>query len=312
MPHRTRYRRARRELRPGVLLARIPNRPESSMTIAIEIIHEHDWDDEHEVGGQDLPVTYTAKVHGGSAADALKLMDADCGTFYNLRAFNLEARSPTEVCFSSFERVRTRRFDWQDSLEREKLKDAIEGKVFHYIKRRAQVALLKAIFPKPTYLRVRWWDRVHPDPKLPPVFDKHGQKVEVGQRCRFEIVFEDRIQSGTGWVRDISSHAIRPIAIAPDDRAQNEFGRGAMPAEIEIIAEEEETTSIEALLKSRVSPRDLQRLIEETLAGLPAADDEYLAPEERQRWATELTALRGQYDSLERLVRQHQTTPLQK
>lgn len=49
------------------------------------LVEVHDTDDDHEVGGQDLPNLVTVKVEGGSVEEALK------GDFFdNLQPFNLQ------------------------------------------------------------------------------------------------------------------------------------------------------------------------------------------------------------------------------
>ncbi|HGL4257938.1 hypothetical protein [Burkholderia multivorans] len=272
------------------------------MSIAIEINRIHDLDDDHEVGGQDLPVEYTALVHGGTVAEALALMDADCGEFRSIEAFNIERISDTEVGFTSFVSFSVRRFEWSDSLEQEKLKTIIDGKVFHYIQRRQRVALMAAVAPRLSYFRGFWWERVHADPDLPQILDKHGHRVQPGQYCRFERRVDDRVLRGTGWIRDLSAHPIRPIAIVQDSEPQATFGIGLMPTEVEVLGDEAEIQAIDSILRAGVFPRDPSEWIKYSLGMLPEAGHPSMQPDDRARWTVQFPMLRAQFESLERLI----------
>ncbi len=205
------------------------------MSVWIEVVNVHDWDDDHEVGGQDLPCTYTATVHGGTVNTVIDMMNANYGTFSKTEAFNIEAISDIQVQFVTFQGASVgQKFEWHHSFIVQTLISRAEAKIFNLIERRARLALMAVIDPKPVYARCHWWDHVHPDPALLKLFDKNGVEVKIGDACRFRISETGR--EGTGWIAELSANAICPIVVRPDTTIGHS-GLGAKPSEIEIVPE---------------------------------------------------------------------------
>lgn len=197
------------------------------MPFSAEVIHIKDYNEDHEVGGLDLPVAVTLATAPKHTAAAFELVEAGLGAFSSIGAFNIRAPSPGTIQFATFGHVALgQRFTWNHSVEIERIIIEAQAKIENVIERSTLLALRE----------VKSWrcNGVDPAALLPPVFDRKGGVVQFGDWCRFSISETGR--NGIGWISSLISHPVRPIGVCPlNERLIGAIG--ARPAEIEILSD---------------------------------------------------------------------------
>ncbi|WP_194713067.1 hypothetical protein [Noviherbaspirillum soli] len=196
------------------------------MAFSAEIIHIKDHNEDHEVGGLDLPVAVTLATEPQHTAVAFEMVEAGLGAFSSIGAFNVRAPSSGTIQFATFGHVALgQRITWNHSVEIERIIIEAQAKIENVIERSTLLALREA----------KSWrcNDVDPAALLPPVLDRKGAVVQFGDWCRFSIPETGR--RGIGWIISLNCHPIRPIGVRPlNERLIGAIG--ACPAEIEILS----------------------------------------------------------------------------
>lgn len=197
------------------------------MPFSAEIIRIKDHNEDHEVGGLDLPVVVTLAMAPQHTAATVAMVEAGLGEFFPIGAFNVRAILPGTIQFATFGHVALgQRFTWNHSLEIERIIDEAQARIENVIERSTLLALRE----------VKSWrfSGVDPDAILPPVFDRQRRVVQFGDWCRFSIAETGR--RGIGWISSLTCHPVRPIGVRPlNERVIGAIG--ARPVEIEILSD---------------------------------------------------------------------------
>jgi len=197
------------------------------MSFSAEVIHIKDHNEDHEVGGLDLPDAVTLATAPQHTAAAFEMVEAGLGEVSSIGAFNVRTLSPGTIQFATFGHVALgQRFTWNHSVEIERIIIEAQAKIENVIERSTLLALRE----------VKSWrcNGVEPAALLPPVLDRKGAVVQFGDWCRFSIPETGR--RGIGWISNLSCHPVRPIGVRPlNERLTGAIG--ARPAEIEILSD---------------------------------------------------------------------------
>lgn len=213
--------------------------------VSVEIATQHNPADY----GEDLPWEYTARVTKGSIEDAIALLENNLGGSEKFDAYNIEPKGEM-VSFLSFAPAEVGNiFSIDTTIEVAKLKATENARITNELRRLMDRALLELVPCKQTYMRVYWWDRVHPDPDLAPLMDANGRHIEVGQRCFF------RHEGTSEWVAarvvHISAHPERPVAVWKMN-CLSTFGVGCHPTNLRIVADTESVVPVMEAVKEQV------------------------------------------------------------
>lgn len=195
------------------------------MPITVEVIRIKDHNDDHEVGGLDLPLAVTLATAPGHTSRAVEMMVASLGEFARIHAFHIRVVSPGIITFSTFDDLSLGdQFSWADSVWIEKMLHQAHARIENVIERNTFLALRD--------LKAPALNGIDPDAHLPTICDRNGVQVGIGDWCRFSI--PDTGRAGIGWISHLGSHTVRPIAVCPlNERLVGAFG--ARPAEIEAL-----------------------------------------------------------------------------
>ena len=197
------------------------------MSFSAEVIRITDHNEDHEVGGQDLPVVVTLTTPRQHTAATVAMVEEGLGAFSSIEAFNVRGISPGTNQFATFANVALgQRFIWSHSVETERIIIEAQVKIENVIERRTLIALRE----------VNSWrcNGVDPAALLPPVFDHKGAMVQFGDWCRFSI--PETGGNGIGWISSLISHPVRPIGVRPlNERLIGAIG--ARSSEIEILSD---------------------------------------------------------------------------
>lgn len=193
------------------------------MSISAEVIRIRNQNDDHEVGGLDLPIAVTLSTLPQHAATAAEMMDAGLGEFARIDAFNIRVLSAGIIQFATFDIVPPgHRFIWNYPVEIERRILQARIKIENVIERNMLVAQRK---------RNAYQGKVG-DSESPPIFDRKGAMVHIGDWCRF--AFPETGRKGIGWIANLGSHPVRPIGVRPlNERLTG--GLGARTTEIEVM-----------------------------------------------------------------------------
>lgn len=197
------------------------------MPFSAKVIRIKDHNEDHEVGGLDLPVAVTLATAPQHTAAAVEMVAEGLGTFSAIGAFNVRAISPGTIQFATFDHLALgQHFTWSHSVGVERIIMEAQAKIENVIERSTLLALRE--------VESRRCYGVEPAALLPPVLDRKGRVVQFGDWCRFFIVETGR--RGIGWVSSLNCHPIRPISVHPlNERLIAALG--ARPAEIEILSD---------------------------------------------------------------------------
>lgn len=197
------------------------------MPFSAEVIRIKDHNEDHEVGGLDVPVAVTLATEPQNTTAAFEMVEAGLGTFSSIGAFNVRALSPGTIQFATFGHVALgQRFIWNHSVEIERIIIEAQAKIENVIERSTLLALRG--------VKSCRCNGFEPAALLPPVLDRKGAVVQFGDWCRFSIPETGR--SGIGWISSLNCHPIRPIGVRPLNERQT-GAIGARPAEIDILSD---------------------------------------------------------------------------
>jgi hypothetical protein len=196
------------------------------MPFSAEVIRIKDHNEDHEVGGLDLPVAVTLATAPQHTAAAVEMVAEGLGAFSAIGAFNVRAISPGTIQFATFGNVALgQHFTWNHSVDIERIIIEAQAKVENVIERNTLLALRE--------VKSRRCYGVEPAASLPPVLDRKGRVVQFGDWCRFFIVETGR--RGIGWISSLNCHLVRSIGVRPlNERLIGAIG--ARPADIEILS----------------------------------------------------------------------------
>jgi hypothetical protein len=197
------------------------------MPFSAEVIHIKDHNEDHAVGGLDLPVTVTLATAPPHTAAAVEMVAEGLGTFSAIGAFNVRAISPGTIQFSTFGNVALRQhFTWSHSVDVERIIMEAKAKIENVIDRSTLLALRE--------VKSRQCYAFEPAVLFQPVLDRKGRVVQFGDWCRYFI--DESGRRGIGWISGVNCHPIRPISVRPlNERLIGAIG--ARPAEIEILSD---------------------------------------------------------------------------
>lgn len=197
------------------------------MPYSAHIIHIKNHNEDHEVGGLDLPIVVTLATAPQHTAAAAEMLEAGLGGFSPIEAVNVLIISPGTVQFATFSHVTLgQSFTWNHSVQVERIIIEAQARIENVIERSTLLALreVKAA-------------RCHNGDAavlLPPVLDRKGTAIQFGDWCRFSIPESGR--SGIGWISNFNCHPVRPVGIRPlNERLIGAIG--ARPAEIDILSD---------------------------------------------------------------------------
>lgn len=195
------------------------------MPITAIVIRIKDHNDDHEVGGLDLPLSITLSTASEHTSNVIEMMNASLGQFARINAFNIRVVSAGIITFSTFDNVMLGdQFRWADSVFIEQMLHQAHAKIENVIERSTLLALRD--------LKASGWNGTDPDAHSTTIFDGKGVLIRIGDWCRFS--FADTGRAGIGWINHLGSHPVRPIAVCPLD--EHMIGAiGARPAEIEVL-----------------------------------------------------------------------------
>lgn len=194
------------------------------MSISAEVIRIRNHNDDHELGGLDLPVTVTLSTHPQHAATAAEMVEAGLGEFARINAFNIRVLSAGIIQFATFDIVTPgHRFIWNYPVGIERRIIQARIKIDNVIERNMLVARSER-----NAFQCKEGDSESP----PPIFDRKGAVVHIGDWCQF--LFPDTGRRGIGWITNLGSHPVRPIGVRPlNERLIG--GLGARTTEIEVM-----------------------------------------------------------------------------
>lgn len=198
------------------------------MSISAEVIRIKDHNDDHEVGGLDLPVTVTLETSREHTLTVVDMITASLGKFARIGASRIRIISPGMIEFGTFDVLSVGdHFAWADSVWMERMLNLAHARIENVIERNTQLALIEVMT-----FRAGHAGSFQSDAALPPIKDIKGAVVKVGDWCQFSLPASGR--TGIGWISQLGCHPTRPISIRPlDERLIG--GLGASPAEIEVI-----------------------------------------------------------------------------
>jgi hypothetical protein len=187
------------------------------MAVAAVVVAVRDHNDDHEVGGQDLPATVILRTDTEDTAAVADMVREGLGSFGRITAFGVRVEAAGCVRFKTFDAVDIgEQFTWCGSVNVERIAHHAKAKIHNVIERGARLALL-ALQPSSA-------GEQH-------LADRTGAPIKVGSWCRFYLASSFR--SGIAWVDNISDHPQRPIGIRWIGDTGN-YSLGAMPSELEI------------------------------------------------------------------------------
>jgi hypothetical protein len=197
------------------------------MPFSAEVMYIKDHNEDHEVGGLDLPVAVTLATAPQHTAAAVEMVAEGLGAFSAIGAFNVRAISPGTIQFSTFGNVALgQHFTWSHSVDVERIILEAQAKIDNVIERSTLLAL-KEVKSRRCY-------GVEPAALFQPVLDRKGRGVQFGDWCRFSIPETGR--RGIGWISSLNCHPVRSIGVRPlNERLIGAIG--ARPAEIEILSD---------------------------------------------------------------------------
>jgi hypothetical protein len=198
------------------------------MSISAEVVRIKDHNEDHEVGGLDLPLTVTLETSHEHTLTVVDMVTASLGKFSRIGASHTRIISPGMIEFSTFDVLSVGdHFTWADSVWMERMLNQAHARIENVIERNTHVGLMELMT-----FRTGYAGSLGSEAALPPIKDKKGAVVKIGDWCRFSLPASGR--TGFGWISQLGCHPIRPIGVRPlDERLIN--GLGASPAEIEVI-----------------------------------------------------------------------------
>jgi hypothetical protein len=200
------------------------------MPISAEVIRIKDHNEDHEVGGLDLPVTVTLETSHEHTLMVVDMITVGLGKFARIGASHTRIIAPGMIEFSTFDVLSVGdHFTWADSVWMERMLNQAHARIENVIERNTHVALMELMT-----FRTSHAGSLGSEAALPPIKDNKGAVVKIGDWCRFSLPASGR--TGIGWISQLGCHPIRPISVRPlDERLIG--GLGASPAEIEVIAD---------------------------------------------------------------------------
>jgi hypothetical protein len=200
------------------------------MPISAEVIRIKDHNEDHEVGGLDLPVTVTLETSREHTLMVVDMITVSLGKFARIGASHTRIISPGMIEFSTFDVLSVGDyFTWADSVWMERMLNLAHARIENVIERNAHVALMELMT-----FRTGHAGSFRSKVALPPIKDNKEAVIKIGDWCRFSLPHSGR--TGIGWISQLGCHPIRPISVRPlDERLIG--GLGASPAEIEVIAD---------------------------------------------------------------------------
>jgi hypothetical protein len=198
------------------------------MPISAEVIRIKDHNEDHEVGGLDLPVTVTLETSREHTLMVVDMITASLGKFARIGASRIRVLSSGMIEFSTFDVLTVGdHFTWSDSVWMEKMLNLAHARIENVIERNVHLALMEFMT-----FRTGHVGSFRSEAALPPIKDKKGAVLKIGDWCRFSLPASGR--TGIGWISQLGCHPIRPLGVRPlDERLIG--GLGASPAEIEVI-----------------------------------------------------------------------------
>jgi hypothetical protein len=180
----------------------------------------------------DLPAICEVTLLEGSISEAFQLMEAGLGTFFDVHAFNVKIVNDTSLTFCTFEMINPgKTFTWSLPYPVELLVQQAHARVFNVIERHALLARL-AYRDKHLHPFAQNYKSAQTAGKGLVVFDRNGDTIEIGAMCKYRSFSTGR--EGTGWVCDLSTHPLRPVAVRPDDSV-GYWSLGMMSSEVVLL-----------------------------------------------------------------------------
>ena len=100
------------------------------MPISAEVIRIKDHNDDHEVGGLDLPVTVTLETSREHTLTVADMITASLGEFARIGASRIRILSPGMIEFSTFDVLSVGdHFAWADSVWMERMLNQARAKI---------------------------------------------------------------------------------------------------------------------------------------------------------------------------------------
>jgi hypothetical protein len=198
------------------------------MPISAKVVRIKDHNEDHEVGGLDLPVTARLETSREHTLTVVDMMTASLGEFARIGASRIRIISPGMIEFRTFDVLSVgNHFTWADSVWMERMLNLAHARIENVIDRNVHLALMELMT-----FRTGHAGSFRSEAVLPLIKDKKGDVVKIGDWCRFSLPASGR--TGIGWIGQLGCHPIRPISVRPlDERLIG--GLGAGPAEIEVI-----------------------------------------------------------------------------